>query len=62
MQQYGPSFRQAERHMAIERFAQKAAPLIAPHQGGQDDNNGSAPSRAGGPLTDFHMQTQRKQP
>jgi hypothetical protein len=39
MQQYGPSFRQAERHMTVERFARRVAPLIALHQGGQDKNN-----------------------
>jgi hypothetical protein len=46
MQQYGRSFRQAERHMVIERFSRMAAPLIAPHQGGQDDNNAGAETPA----------------
>jgi hypothetical protein len=46
MQQYGPSFRQAERHMTVERFARRVAPLIALHQGGQDKNNAGAETRA----------------
>ena len=52
--------------MVIERFSRMAAPLIAPHQGGQDDNNAGAETpahpRAPEALTVLHMRAQRRQP
>jgi hypothetical protein len=65
MQQYGPSFRQAGRHIVTEGFARKAAPLIAPHQSGQDDNNAGAetPAHPAAPdVVTVRMQTPRRQP